>query len=89
MLTQAAVSGMIDRLRGLKENVIMGRIIPAGTGIVQHQEDLVELYDGVHTQVRGEATVEVSDNGHTDTTEDVLSVADSMEGEAYGNPLTA
>ena len=42
VLTQAAVGGMIDRLRGLKENVIMGRIIPAGTGIVQHTEDLVE-----------------------------------------------
>jgi len=89
VLTQAAVSGMIDRLRGLKENVIMGRIIPAGTGIVQHQEDLVELYDGVHAQVRGEATAELLGNGHTDTTEDVLSVADSMEGEAYSNPLTA
>jgi DNA-directed RNA polymerase subunit beta' len=88
VLTQAAVSGMIDRLRGLKENVIMGRIIPAGTGIVQHQEDLVELYDGVHTQVRGEATAELSNNGHTDTTEDVLPVTDSMEGEAYSNPLT-
>jgi len=88
VLTQAAVSGMIDRLRGLKENVIMGRIIPAGTGIVQHQEDLVELYDGVHAQVRGEATVELSDNGHTETTEDVLSVTDGVEGEAYGNPLT-
>jgi len=49
----------------------------------------VELYDGVHAQVRGEATVELSDNGHTDTTEDILSVADSMEGEAYSNPLTA
>lgn len=48
VLTQAAVSGMVDRLRGLKENVIMGRIIPAGTGIVQHQDDLVELYDGLH-----------------------------------------
>jgi DNA-directed RNA polymerase subunit beta' len=89
VLTQAAVSGMIDRLRGLKENVIMGRIIPAGTGIVQHQEDLVELYDGVHAQVRGEATAELSGNGHTDTTEEVLSVADNMEGEAYSNPLTA
>ena len=89
VLTQAAVSGMIDRLRGLKENVIMGRIIPAGTGIVQHQEDLVELYDGVHAQVRGEATVALSDNGHTDTNEVVLSATDSMEGQAYSNPLTA
>jgi DNA-directed RNA polymerase subunit beta' len=80
---------MIDRLRGLKENVIMGRIIPAGTGIVQHQEDLVELYDGVHTQARSEATAELSGNGHTEATEGVLSVADSIEGEVYSNPLTA
>jgi DNA-directed RNA polymerase subunit beta' len=80
---------MIDRLRGLKENVIMGRIIPAGTGIVQHQEDLVELYDGVPTQARGEATTELSDNGHPDPTDGALSVADSMEGEIYNNPLTA
>jgi DNA-directed RNA polymerase subunit beta' len=42
VLTQAAVGGMVDRLRGLKENVIMGRIIPAGTGIVQHTENIVE-----------------------------------------------
>jgi DNA-directed RNA polymerase subunit beta' len=33
---------MVDRLRGLKENVIMGRIIPAGTGIVQHTENIIE-----------------------------------------------
>ena len=32
VLTEAAVSGKIDYLRGLKENVIMGRLIPAGTG---------------------------------------------------------
>ena len=32
VLTEAAISGRIDYLRGLKENVIMGRLIPAGTG---------------------------------------------------------
>ena len=32
MLTEAAVRGMRDDLRGLKENVIVGRLIPAGTG---------------------------------------------------------
>jgi DNA-directed RNA polymerase subunit beta' len=32
VLTEASISGKIDRLRGLKENVIMGRLIPAGTG---------------------------------------------------------
>ncbi|MCB0418570.1 MAG: DNA-directed RNA polymerase subunit beta', partial [Bdellovibrionales bacterium] len=33
VLTDAAIHGKIDRLRGLKENVIMGRLIPAGTGL--------------------------------------------------------
>ena len=33
MLTEAAICGKVDYLRGLKENVIMGRLIPAGTGI--------------------------------------------------------
>jgi DNA-directed RNA polymerase subunit beta' len=32
VLTQAAIEGKIDRLRGLKENAAMGRLIPAGTG---------------------------------------------------------
>ena len=33
VLTEAAISGKVDELRGLKENVIMGRLIPAGTGL--------------------------------------------------------
>ena len=33
MLTEASISGKVDYLRGLKENVIMGRLIPAGTGM--------------------------------------------------------
>ena len=32
VLTEASISGRIDHLRGLKENVTMGRLIPAGTG---------------------------------------------------------
>jgi DNA-directed RNA polymerase subunit beta' len=32
VLTEASISGKIDQLRGLKENVTMGRLIPAGTG---------------------------------------------------------
>ena len=38
VLTEASVNGKIDSLRGLKENVIIGRLIPAGTGLVFHQE---------------------------------------------------
>lgn len=38
VLTEAAVNGKSDELRGLKENVIVGRLIPAGTGFAYHQE---------------------------------------------------
>ncbi|EOB6646093.1 DNA-directed RNA polymerase subunit beta' [Vibrio fluvialis] len=38
VLTEAAVSGKRDDLRGLKENVIVGRLIPAGTGFAYHQD---------------------------------------------------
>ena len=34
VLTDAAVSGKFDHLRGMKENIIVGRLIPAGTGYV-------------------------------------------------------
>ncbi len=37
VLTEAAVSGRVDKLVGLKENVIVGRLIPAGTGSVMNQ----------------------------------------------------
>lgn len=38
VLTEAAVRGASDELRGLKENVIVGRLIPSGTGFAHHQE---------------------------------------------------
>ena len=38
VLTEAAVCGKTDELRGLKENIIVGRLIPAGTGLAYHNE---------------------------------------------------
>ncbi len=38
VLTEAAVTGKQDGLRGLKENVVVGRLIPAGTGLAYHKE---------------------------------------------------
>jgi DNA-directed RNA polymerase subunit beta' len=37
VLTEAAIMGKRDELRGLKENVIVGRLIPAGTGMAYHK----------------------------------------------------
>ena len=38
VLTEASIAGKTDRLRGLKENVIVGRLIPAGTGLAHHED---------------------------------------------------
>jgi DNA-directed RNA polymerase subunit beta' len=43
VLTDASIAGTEDYLRGLKENVIMGRIIPAGTGIPVYKDVSVSL----------------------------------------------
>ena len=40
VLTEAAIKGKIDPLAGLKENVIIGKLIPAGTGLPEVREDL-------------------------------------------------
>lgn len=44
-MTDAATEGKTDYLLGLKENVIMGRLIPAGTGFVDAQKPLVKKID--------------------------------------------
>ena len=43
ILIDAAISGKIDYLRGLKENVILGKLIPAGTGLHAEEEEAAEL----------------------------------------------
>ncbi len=43
VLTEAAINGKVDKLVGLKENVIMGRLIPAGTGLAKYSEMELEV----------------------------------------------
>ena len=56
VLTEAAICGKTDKLRGLKENVIMGRLIPAGTGIAAYKglNVIVKEPDGEHYERRPE-----------------------------------
>ena len=42
VLTEASISGKVDSLRGLKENVIVGRLIPAGTGMEYYRNVVLE-----------------------------------------------
>ncbi len=53
VLTEAAISGRVDYLRGLKENVIMGRLIPAGTGMKMYRNVKVD-YDPTMNQKQEE-----------------------------------
>ncbi|NBX40096.1 MAG: DNA-directed RNA polymerase subunit beta', partial [Gammaproteobacteria bacterium] len=57
VLTEAAVRGLKDDLRGLKENVIVGRLIPAGTGFAAHEHRRRKLDD------RGGGFMDVSGAG--------------------------
>ena len=45
VLTEAAINGKVDHLRGLKENVIVGRLIPAGTGFSRYRDTFVPMAD--------------------------------------------
>ncbi|MBS1834647.1 MAG: DNA-directed RNA polymerase subunit beta' [Acidobacteria bacterium] len=62
VLTEAAINGKVDYLRGLKENVIMGRLIPAGTGM--------DYYRGV--KIAGEDVTEEEALPDSDMTLDAL-----------------
>ncbi len=61
VLTEAAVGGKIDDLRGLKENVMVGRLIPAGTGYTYHQNRkakrarMADMDSGVHKVTASDA----------------------------------
>ena len=57
VLTEASISGKVDYLRGLKENVIMGRLIPAGTGLIKYKHIHIEAEECAES---GHAAVEAA-----------------------------
>ena len=54
VLTEAAVTGKRDHLRGLKENVVVGRLIPAGTGLTHHRERKAQREEQLQTRLARE-----------------------------------
>ncbi len=82
VLTEAAVAGKVDYLRGLKENVIMGRLIPAGTGL-EHYRSLQLLTEMPPPAPVEELLPETADLLADDGTGlDFLSDDGKLEGEA-------
>ncbi len=59
-LAEAAVGGAVDRLIGLKENVIIGRLIPAGTGFAGSKKH--EMIEDMERQLQSEVPVEVPES---------------------------
>ncbi|KKW36897.1 MAG: DNA-directed RNA polymerase subunit beta' [Candidatus Uhrbacteria bacterium GW2011_GWC2_53_7] len=72
VLINAAVTGKVDRLEGLKENVIIGRLIPAGTGYADTEEPFMNM-SGLHEMPR--------EKKH-DVKEDAESASELSQGEA-------
>ncbi|HUK66862.1 MAG TPA: DNA-directed RNA polymerase subunit beta' [Anaeromyxobacteraceae bacterium] len=60
VLTEAAISGKVDQLRGLKENVIMGRLIPAGTGLGAYKHLDIEVETPVDAVEQAEEALAVA-----------------------------
>ncbi|MGJ8724145.1 MAG: DNA-directed RNA polymerase subunit beta' [Roseibacillus sp.] len=77
VLTEAATMGKIDRLTGFKENVIMGHLIPAGTGFHTHRSVDIEL-----TVEEPEPIVEASDSEVPEGEESLVEAPTAAEVEA-------
>ena len=50
VLTDAAIKGKVDHLVGLKENVIIGKLIPAGSGLTQYRDFEMETDDSIASE---------------------------------------
>ena len=60
VLTEASISGRVDYLRGLKENVIMGRLVPAGTGLVKYKNLQAKIMAGDDLHSSSDAVSNIS-----------------------------
>ena len=61
VLTDAAIRGKVDHLTGLKENVIIGKLIPAGTGLTQYNTVVPNVFESVKEQASQEFEQEFPD----------------------------
>lgn len=74
VLTDAAIKGKMDRLLGLKENVIIGKLIPAGTGMKRYKNITVDY--GVNTELMDSFKPPVEDEDFDDYDSEPMRAAD-------------
>ncbi|MDG1109397.1 MAG: DNA-directed RNA polymerase subunit beta', partial [Burkholderiaceae bacterium] len=85
VLTEAAIMGKRDELRGLKENVIVGRLIPAGTGLAFHDARRAkELIEAEERRMIAESDTQDGDDD-ADVSAEAADGADSADGAAADN----
>ena len=84
VLTEASVNGKFDDLRGLKENVIVGRLIPAGTGLSYHTDRRLQRAQSPEDKLMAESEDGESDTAETEEITELLQgeVADKAQGTA-------
>ena len=87
VLTEAAINGKVDHLIGLKENVIIGKLIPAGTGM-RHYRDVkldteLEMDDEIMMDEDDDDTVTTSEENDTEAVE-VLGINDDDDSDDFG-----
>ena len=88
VLTEAAIAGKKDKLRGLKENVIIGHLIPAGTGMkryrsvhLEEDEKLLELQKEVDKARRERKLAEPQEDLDIEDLGDMKTVGAAVEAE--------
>ena len=64
VLTDAAVKGKVDKLMGLKENVIIGKLIPAGTGMTKYNNIDVKFEDDLEKEMEDELNKPIEEELH-------------------------
>ena len=86
VLTEASVKGLRDELRGLKENVIVGRLIPAGTGYRYHAEQRRTREQELRMELQGldDARVAEADAGTSDDAAEETKGGATVNEEASG-----
>jgi DNA-directed RNA polymerase subunit beta' len=83
VLTEAAIMGKRDPLRGLKENVIVGRLIPAGTGLAYHQaRKAKEQMDDIERQAIAQAEAQERDGAADSSNEEASAEVANTENAA-------
>jgi len=89
VLTEAAISGRVDYLRGLKENVIMGRLIPAGTGMEYYRNVDVDRDETIGEAEREDLEELTEILGGTEIPQPVTHTVMATIGEADGEEEVA